>query len=256
MFWQHRSPLLEADASELDEVIRELVQQRADPEYDFVPNNASRFFPITKVEDQVKLVPSASSLTSSPESCESTALIFIDIGNNPYVDLSVENSRVPALYFHAPRTALGKKRDSSSLLSVDNLDRCVSFARFHLGGERPARRPTLCIASVVGQNDALVGVTIAILQCIFDDEGRFRDLSGWTGDNDNFGTWGSVPVVHRTIYALLSPKANASKATKETLRTRLQWVQASVPELNPSRTVLKLVNGYFMSPRKPSKSPM
>lgn len=183
MFWQRQSLLLGVNASELDDLINDMVRRR-----DLLENNATLSFPIAKVQDQVSLMLSASSMTTSLESCESAALIFIDIGHRSHVDLAVADSRVPALHFQAPTAVIGKKRDLNPLLNSGNLDRCLSFAHLHLVAKRPAlRRPTLCLASLVGENDLLVGVTIAVLQCIFDDKGHFRDLSGLTTDDVDFG---------------------------------------------------------------------
>jgi hypothetical protein len=151
---------------------------------DLLASSATSFH-IAKVQDRVSLVPSASSLATSLESCESAALIFIDAGRHIYVDPAIEDSRVPTLHFQAPTTAIGKKRDLNPLLNSDNIDRCVSFAHLHLVARRPAaRRPTLSIVGLVGENDLLVGVAIAVLQCVFDDEGQFRDVSGLTANVD------------------------------------------------------------------------
>lgn len=218
-------------------------------------SSASPSFPIAKVQDQVKLAPSASSLASSLDSCESAALIFIDIGHGPSASLTVKDSRVPMLHLQAPTTAIGKKRYLNPVLNTSNIERCVSFARMHLAANHPAvRPPTLCVASIVGENDLLVGVTIAILQCMFDDEGQVRDLSSFAGDGDIGTSNGRIGNNLRTYPFVI--KANASKATKETLRTRLQWIQTGVPELNPSRTVLKLINTYFMSPKQRRAPPL
>lgn len=38
------------------------------------------------------------------------------------------------------------------------------------------------------------------------------------------------------------------RLAKDVLKTRLQWIIASCPQVNPSRTTLKRVNDFLLSP--------
>ncbi|KAI0279088.1 initiator tRNA phosphoribosyl transferase [Russula aff. rugulosa BPL654] len=89
----------------------------------------------------------------------------------------------------------------------DILPRAVSFASSHLGLGRK-----LCVAG----GDEGIGVALVLLQLFFDDEGSLR--SGIT--------------------------RNPSSSS---VRTRLEWIIASWPQVNPSRTILKRVNEFLLS---------
>ena len=73
--------------------------------------------------------------------------------------------------------------------------------------------------------DQMIGVAIAILQACFDDEGALRSV-----------------VANRLEEGL------RAGATKASLRRRLQWIQADFPRANPSRSTLKRVNEFFLTP--------
>ena len=86
----------------------------------------------------------------------------------------------------------------------------TSFASTHLSLGR-----AICVAG----GDAGVGVVLVLLQLFFDDDGKPRSTQG-----------------------------NAA-ISKNSVRTRLEWVIASRPQTNPSRTILKRVNEFLLSPR-------
>ena len=97
----------------------------------------------------------------------------------------------------------------------DVLPRAVSFAHSRLSLGR-----NLCVAG----GDEGIGVALVLLQLFFDDAGCLRIRSG-TPTNDD------------------------SAIGKSSVRTRLEWIIASRPQVNPSRDILKRVNDYLLSPR-------
>lgn len=117
-------------------------------------------------------------------------------------------SRVLRLYLPLGRRA------QQHVFVHEVLPRAVSFASSHLGLGRK-----ICIA---GGGDESVGVALVLLQLFFDDEGGLR------GDD--------------------APGGAAAAARKSSVRTRLEWIIASRPEVNPSRTILKRVNDFLFSP--------
>jgi tRNA A64-2'-O-ribosylphosphate transferase len=89
------------------------------------------------------------------------------------------------------------------------LSSAASFAGAHISLGR-----SICVAG----GDAGVGVVLVLLQLFFDDDGKPR-----------------------------SAQADAA-VSKNSVRTRLEWVIASRPQTNPSRAILKRVNEFLLSP--------
>ena len=161
----------------------------------------------------------AASVPSPSGTTEETAFIVLDESDAPPVD-------------DADGTALGESGDSSSSSKVlrarllypgkrgqhvflhDVLPRAASFASTHLSFGR-----SICVA---GGGDVGVGVVLVLLQLFFDDAGRPRRSA---------------------------PGDAAVAASKNSVRTRLEWVIASRPQTNPSRAILKRVNDFLLSPR-------
>jgi len=103
--------------------------------------------------------------------------------------------------------SLGKRR--VHVFVRDVLPRAVSFARSHLCLGRK-----IC---VIGGDEG-IGVALVLLQLFFDDGGHLCD-----------GT--SSRIVTR----------------KSSVRTRLEWIIASQPQVNPARAILKSVNTFLLS---------
>ncbi|KAJ6631454.1 initiator tRNA phosphoribosyl transferase [Mycena sp. CBHHK59/15] len=114
----------------------------------------------------------------------------------------------------------GKKGQIQFLQDV--LPRATSFIESQLlAGSR------VCVSCDTG-TDTSVGIALVALQAFFDDSGELR--VGERGQN----------------------------ATKQSIRTRLEWIITSRPEANPSRTTLKRVNEFLLSSsafRAPSTKP-
>ncbi|KAI0645167.1 initiator tRNA phosphoribosyl transferase [Trametes meyenii] len=111
------------------------------------------------------------------------------------------------------KLAEGKKEQIHFLQSV--LPESTRFVR-----ERLAEGDTVCICCDSGK-DASVGVAIAALQLFFDDQGKLHLEAGKSGASVN--------------------------PSKESIRTRLQWIISSRPQANPSRVTLKRVNEFLLS---------
>ena len=111
------------------------------------------------------------------------------------------------LRMHLP---LGKRGQYVFLHEV--LPCAVSFASSHLNLGRK-----ICVA---GGNEG-IGLTLALLQLFFDDEG--------------------------SLCSEFMP-SGAAASSKNSVRTRLEWIIASRPQVNPPRVILKRVNDFLLSP--------
>ncbi|KAF8554921.1 initiator tRNA phosphoribosyl transferase [Imleria badia] len=109
------------------------------------------------------------------------------------------------------QTPEGKKGQHHFLTVV--LPRSMPFIQHHLQNQR-----TLCIACNTG-TDISVGVALAVLALFFRPDGS------------------------------LCAQGNArDDMSKDVVKIRLQWIIASCPQANPSRTTLKRVNDFLLSP--------
>jgi len=131
---------------------------------------------------------------------------------NAELDLGEKEGTSRVLRMHLP---LGKRGEHTFVHNI--LPRAVSFAGSHLSLGRK-----LCVA---GGGDEGIGVALVLLQLFFDDDGSLRS-------------------------GIATPSASDSTATagkKSSVRTRLEWIIASRPQVNPSRTILKRVNDFLFS---------
>ncbi|KAG1824375.1 initiator tRNA phosphoribosyl transferase [Suillus subaureus] len=114
------------------------------------------------------------------------------------------------LYIQTPR---GKKGQHHFLHSV--LPQTMPFILHHLQNTR-----RICIACETG-TDTSIGVALAALTKFFDNSGKFCDEHEYEREG------------------VLS---------KDNIKTRLHWIITSCPQANPSRTTLKRVNEFLLSP--------
>ncbi|KAG1794434.1 tRNA A64-2'-O-ribosylphosphate transferase [Suillus plorans] len=114
------------------------------------------------------------------------------------------------LYIQTPQ---GKKGQHHFLHTV--LPQVMPFIFLHL---RNTRR--ICIACETG-TDTSIGVAIAALTKFFDDSGEFC---------------GEYEYEREGVLS------------KDDIKTRLHWIITSCPQANPSRTTLKRVNEFLLSP--------
>lgn len=114
------------------------------------------------------------------------------------------------LYIQTPR---GKKGQHHFLHSV--LPQTMPFILHHLQNTR-----RICIACETG-TDTSIGVALAALTKFFDNSGKFYDEH----EHEREGV-----------------------LSKDNIKTRLHWIITSCPQANPSRTTLKRVNEFLLSP--------
>jgi tRNA A64-2'-O-ribosylphosphate transferase len=125
-----------------------------------------------------------------------------------------ENGRSPSnvLRVHLPPGKRGQH-----VFVHDVLLRVVSFSSSHLLG----LGKRICVA---GGGDGGTGVALVLLQLFFDDNGRMDTGAGAGG-------------------------SESGTISKSSVRTRLEWIIADRPDVNPSRAILKRVNNFLLSPR-------
>ena len=122
--------------------------------------------------------------------------------------LGEEESGGTSRVLHMHLPPLGRRAQHVFVREV--LPRAVAFARSHLDLGRK-----ICVAG----GDESIGVALVLLQLFFDDEGSLRS--------------DTMPC--------------GAAARKSSVRTRLEWIIASRPQVNPSRSVLKRVNDFLLS---------
>lgn len=133
------------------------------------------------------------------------------------VYLTSADQALPALKGH-PRilylqTPQGKKGQHHFLHSV--LPQAIPFILLHLQNMR-----RVCIACETG-TDTSVGVALTALTKFFDDSGEFC---------------GKFEYEREGVFS------------KDDIKSRLHWIITSCPQANPSRTTLKRVNEFLLSP--------
>nr|VWO95737.1 Acyl-homoserine-lactone synthase (EC (Autoinducer synthesis protein) [Ganoderma boninense] len=223
LFWKHREELLGTSRGELPHAVEGFVQQskvgqhgtewRAQP----TPVTAtSGQLLIGSVPDMPSEVPCTLPGADSPVS-------FVIVSAHTPLPQSCSDNDIelaepqkdpqPQKDPHILRLKLaeGKKDQLAFLQTV--LPAATRFIKARL-----ARGNAVCICCDTGK-DASIGIALAALQLFFDDGG-----------------------------ALLEPGAAGCTASKDSIRTRLQWIIASKPAANPSRATLKRVNEFLLSP--------
>ncbi|PBK88483.1 hypothetical protein ARMGADRAFT_358375 [Armillaria gallica] len=106
---------------------------------------------------------------------------------------------------------LPSKKGQTQLLSTV-LPQAMTFVQSAL-----AKGCSVCVSCDTGK-DVNVGVVATALQMFFDDNGHFAMTTG--------------------------PR----KVDKQSIRTRLEWIISERPQANPSRSTLKRVNEFLLSP--------
>lgn len=151
-------------------------------------------------------------------------------GNIRYIILTPSNEEDPQsvdAHVYIPIVP-GKKGQSHFLqnilpLSMDVIGRALLESK------------DVCVACESGK-DMSVGVVLAALQLYFGDDGSYiSSKSGYSA-----GTLSSLLVIPININQCISDK--------QSIRTRLEWIIESRPQANPSRTVLKRVNEFLLTP--------
>lgn len=177
-----------------------------------VPHGAAsdtRLIPIAHVSGLLSIL-STSTLRSAIPFLSSSRLASVWLTSNDPSHLLSTNAIEPSslLCIQSP---MGKRGQHHFLQTV--LPRSMPFIEAHL-----LRGNRVCIACENGL-DISVGLCLAVLTKLFYDDGSL--------------------ILHTDKRTALS---------KSVLRTRLHWIISSDPTANPSRTTLKRVNEFLLSP--------
>ncbi|KAK0459297.1 initiator tRNA phosphoribosyl transferase [Desarmillaria tabescens] len=144
--------------------------------------------------------------------CQNSGLPSPSLGDDfVYLVLSEDDIHIGGgLQVKRIKTLPGKKGQNQFLSTV--LPQAMSFVQSALAEGR-----SVCVSCDTGK-DVSVGVVVTALQMFFDDNGHFAITRG--------------------------PR----KVDKHSIRTRLEWIISERPQANPSRSTLKRVNEFLLSP--------
>ncbi|PBK88492.1 initiator tRNA phosphoribosyl transferase [Armillaria gallica] len=149
--------------------------------------------------------------------CQNSGLPCPSLGDDfVYLVLSEDDVDVGGhLQVERIKTLPGKK-GQTQLLSIV-LPQAMAFVQSALVKGR-----SVCVSCDTGK-DVSVGVVVTALQMFFDDNGRLAMTSG-------------------------PRKGEIECLDKQSIRTRLEWIISERPQANPSRSTLKRVNEFLLSP--------
>ncbi|KAH0829130.1 initiator tRNA phosphoribosyl transferase [Lanmaoa asiatica] len=208
LYWRHCDEILATGSSDLSDLIRSLLSAASHTDDAMDANQPLCGTPIQRVSGRISI-------------CNITSLRRPDLlqahHDIAFLCLTPEDpDRLAGMAGEEPRmlsiqTPEGKKGQHHLLTIV--LPRSMPFIQHHLQNQH-----IVCIACHTG-TDISVGVAVAALATFFRPDGSFR----------------SRVNTHEEI-------------SKDVLKTRLQWIISSCPQANPSRTTLKRVNDFLLSP--------
>ncbi|KZS87757.1 initiator tRNA phosphoribosyl transferase [Sistotremastrum niveocremeum HHB9708] len=223
LFWKHRSELVQTDRDGIDQLISRILSSKPSPSDS--SHQPAEKIPVESILSNITPVKHVNSCLSiaklssfdverfSDLILPDNTTAFILISPTPPPSLLTNPVTYPStsniLLHHLPP---GKKGQLSFLTSL--LPTCLPFI-----GRNLHDKNKILIACESGK-DASVGLALAALQLYFNNLGD--PIEGDIGEVD---------------------------VSKASLQMRLQWIVASRPEANPSRTTLKRVNEYLMSDR-------
>jgi tRNA A64-2'-O-ribosylphosphate transferase len=211
MFWRHKGELLRCPRHGLSDLVSSLV---ASGSSQTVYSAFTGFAPsaINQVGGRILICPLSEVPLPPP-----TQLQRIDSASDTsYIFIRPETSEIASANGSVPSPPIlslplvkGKKGQDHFLRSI--LPYTTKFACTQLEEGR------IVVIACADGKDASVGVALSVIQMCFNVNGHYTN-------------------------------SGADTATKESIRTRLQWIIASRPEANPSRTTLKRVNEFLLSP--------
>ncbi|KAI9568795.1 initiator tRNA phosphoribosyl transferase [Boletus coccyginus] len=218
LYWRHRDELLTARSSDLPDLVRSLVSASSHTDPVMNPDQPLCGTPIQRISGRISICNIASlrrpDLLQLHPSVAFLCLAPQDTNHLTGVVVASSNAfRVLSI-----QTPEGKKGQHHFLTVV--LPRSMPFIHTHLQNLR-----TVCIACNTG-TDMSIGVAVAALAVFFRVDGS---LCSQGNARDQL-------------------KTNAIGVAKDVLKTRLEWIIASCPQANPSRTTLKRVNDFLLSP--------
>ena len=252
LFWKHRAELLACSREELDAEVVKLVAAARETEQTAPASDSDGLddgawstppTPVLKVGGRVlvctladlprQLEPAGVPGTSEPDSDGETVFIVVHAPSNSSHSADTDDKNQPK----EPRSldgqpgadaaAIGESGEGTPRVLRMNLPsgrrtqrafvrevlpRAISFASSHFSLGRK-----ICVAG----GDEGIGVALVLLQLFFDDEGSLVRSDTMSG---------------------------GAAVGKSSVRTRLEWIIGSRPQVNPSRTILKRVNGFLLSP--------
>ncbi|KAI0827991.1 initiator tRNA phosphoribosyl transferase [Trametes gibbosa] len=213
LFWDNIDELLNSDRDDLSSVVDDVVAKSKNRQLSNVWTNHPTA--VSTVNNWL-LIGAEPDMPSEPpialqDVARPVSYVVISANTPPPEDAAGHPGPAHILRL---RMAEGKKDQLHFLQSV--LPGSMRYIR-----RRLARGDTVCVCCDSGK-DASVGVALAALQIFFDDQG---DLLVTNDD----------------------PTTRA-KPSKQSIKTRLQWIISSRPQANPSRVTLKRVNEFLLSP--------
>ncbi|KIM39735.1 hypothetical protein M413DRAFT_19543 [Hebeloma cylindrosporum] len=223
-FWANRAELLSADRALLSSLVSRIVSTPhaspgvvSNPERSRLPPTA-----INKVAGRLMLCTTSDLPVASVTETNTLLCIFLAS--------SQENlAGDPNLYL----PVISGKKGASHFLQVV-LPRSMEFIQRHLAAGK-----NICVACESGK-DLSVGVVLTALQLFFGDDGSLN-LTAADGGKRIIEGGKSLSVIHfNDVYRGIG-------MDKASIRTRLEWIIASRPEANPSRTTLKRVNEFLLT---------
>ncbi|KAF8340475.1 tRNA A64-2'-O-ribosylphosphate transferase [Cantharellus anzutake] len=213
MYWENVSRLIATPEHHLDDLVKEIAEGWP-RRLDGLLGCTRSLSPIKAAGGRIMLGACDSALGAKnwPEACDCLIQILPGVPRIDYDRSQITQPTKPVL------PELEKRLDLLSF-SIPPAKRAQkyfisNFARVHLLDEAKLRM--LGVVCWEGK-DLSAGVAVAILQSFFDEDGN------------------------------LEADQCLKTASKASLRRRLEWVQASHPEANPSRSTLKRINEFFMS---------
>ncbi|KAI1791152.1 initiator tRNA phosphoribosyl transferase [Ganoderma leucocontextum] len=216
LFWKHKDELLSTLRDQLPDIVEEIVRQSKVRQHGDTWRTHPT--PVTVTSGQL-FIGSVADMPSDvadtlPDADGPVSFVIVSATAprpQPNGDNAADLEQL-SKEEHVLRLQLAEgKKDQLAFLQVV-LPTATRFIK-----ERLARGDAICVCCDTGK-DAGVGIALAALQLFFDDRGQ-----------------------------LLEPAATGCGATKESVRTRLQWIISSKPAANPSRATLKRVNEFLLS---------
>ncbi|TFK84242.1 initiator tRNA phosphoribosyl transferase [Polyporus arcularius HHB13444] len=217
LFWEHKNALLNSSREDLPCVVAKLVAEskvlHGRAVWTTLPS------PIAALHGRISIgaVPDmpfelAPTLPDVDRPCSFVVVSATGSSSPPTSDADSDASDSMSSEPHVLRLRLAEgKKDQLHFLQH------VLPASTRYINDRLATGDAICVCCDSGR-DAGVGIALAAIQLFFDDEGR-----------------------------PLEPGTQAASPSKESIRTRLQWIIASRPAANPSRVTLKRVNEFLLS---------
>ncbi|TFK28600.1 initiator tRNA phosphoribosyl transferase [Coprinopsis marcescibilis] len=208
IFWDHRRDILSVGRPDLLHRVQQLVDESSQG----TARSAGRQdgTPVAKVRNRISIDTVANVQSQLHGSMgKSPRLGYVLISDE---DAGEEPAMDPNPSFPSTLTLRGPTGKKSQIYFLHEvLPKGLAFIKKELDAGHD-----ICVACPTGK-DLSVGLALAAISAYFDEEGTY------TGHT-------TCPIVN-----------------KQAIKTRLEWIIASRPEANPSRTTLKRVNEYLLT---------